>query len=111
MSIHGFGSTSVKNTFFSYTTSNGITREENAVLIKDVNSKDEDQILRINGFYSYTDEANIVHRVDYIADENGYKILERPLFVSAGFADTKEISTDALASLAGWWGIEDRLYS
>lgn len=73
-----------------------------------MNSKDEDQILRINGFYSYTDEANIVHRVDYVADENGYKILSKAPSVPTagrgyayGAQEPKGISTAALASLGG----------
>ncbi|XP_045472430.1 larval cuticle protein 65Ag1-like isoform X1 [Harmonia axyridis] len=59
---------------FSYTTSNGITRYENGVLIRDPNRKsDEDEILRVNGYYLYTGEDNNLYRVDYIADENGYR--------------------------------------
>ncbi|XP_044752639.1 larval cuticle protein 1-like isoform X2 [Coccinella septempunctata] len=65
--------------FFSYTTSNGITREENAVIVDDPNGKNEEnQIIRINGYYSYTDKDNNLYRVDYVADENGYIILEKP---------------------------------
>lgn len=82
-----------------------------------MNSKDEDQILRINGFYSYTDEANIVHRVDYVADENGYKILSKAPSVPTagrgyayGAQEPKGISTAALASLGGSWAMEDRIF-
>ncbi|XP_044751783.1 larval cuticle protein 1-like isoform X2 [Coccinella septempunctata] len=61
---------------FSYSTSNGITRQENAVIIGDPNRmNDDNQIIRVNGFYSYTDKDNNVYRVDYVADENGYRVL------------------------------------
>ncbi|XP_044750533.1 uncharacterized protein LOC123310907 [Coccinella septempunctata] len=103
--------------FFSYTTSNGITRQESAVLVNDPNSKnDEDQIIRITGYYSYIDNDNNIFLVDYVADENGYNISRKepsyPAPPVRGYSQSNSedvyeseqqmgISSAALASLGG----------
>ncbi|XP_044752766.1 larval cuticle protein 1-like isoform X1 [Coccinella septempunctata] len=71
---------------FSYSTSNGITRQENAFIIGDPNRiNDDNQIIIVNGFYSYTDKDNNMYRVEYVADENGYRVLEKtPLSAPSG---------------------------
>ncbi|XP_044751784.1 larval cuticle protein 1-like isoform X3 [Coccinella septempunctata] len=103
---------------FSYSTSNGITRQENAVIIGDPNRiNDDNQIIRVNGFYSYTDKDNNVYRVEYVADENGYRVLEKAPPKARPYApsiqpqgepgeayspkELKPISYAALASLSG----------
>ncbi|XP_044752919.1 larval cuticle protein 1-like [Coccinella septempunctata] len=89
---------------FSYSTSNGITRQENAVIIGDPNRmNDDNQIIRVNGFYSYTDKDNNVYRVDYVADENGYRVLEKapPSEPSGGFGAPGFASSAGSAPFAG----------
>ncbi|XP_045472432.1 larval cuticle protein 65Ag1-like isoform X3 [Harmonia axyridis] len=96
---------------FSYKTSNGIRRYENGVLIRDPNRKnDEDQILRVDGYYLYTGEDNKVYYVNYKADENGYRTLKGGGGYGGGYGggvaptqppQTKSISSAALASLSG----------
>ncbi|KAK9869778.1 hypothetical protein WA026_003510 [Henosepilachna vigintioctopunctata] len=58
---------------YEYITSNGISGKETGQFSKDTQSKNpEDVILRVTGFYSYTDAAGKNQRVDYTADENGF---------------------------------------
>ncbi|XP_044752643.1 endocuticle structural glycoprotein ABD-5-like isoform X2 [Coccinella septempunctata] len=85
--------------FFSYETSNGIKRQENAYT-------DENQVLRVNGYYAYIDKDNNPYRVNYVADENGYNIVTRPPLAYTTTRpfrpqEPKGISSAALASLGG----------
>ncbi|XP_045472457.1 larval cuticle protein 16/17-like [Harmonia axyridis] len=102
--------------FLNYSTSNGITRVEYGILTKDLNNKnDEDQILRVYGYYSYFGENNKQYRVTYRADENGYRTFQQPPSPPSTYAprayemtfgegkdeQSHSISSAALASLGG----------
>lgn len=54
-------------------TPNGITREETGRL---VNVDKTDQFVAVEGSYSYTDPDGKEIFVSYIADENGFHVLE-----------------------------------
>lgn len=56
-------------TIFSFETSNGIKRQEQAVR---EDPKDPDSPLIVTGFYTYIGNDNVVYKVEYIADRNGY---------------------------------------
>ncbi|XP_044752768.1 cuticle protein CP14.6-like isoform X2 [Coccinella septempunctata] len=98
---------------FSYDTSNGITRKENANWIRNLNNKDdENPVIRVNGYYSYIDKDNNMYEVYYIADNDGFKTFKKPpttkptgvILKSFDIYDSKEqmeISSAALASLGG----------
>ena len=58
---------------FSYETSNGIQRQEQAV---PEDPKDPDSPLVVTGFYTYIGDDNVVYKVEYIADRNGYNIVK-----------------------------------
>lgn len=57
--------------YFSYETSNGITRSESGRL---VNVGQEDEHIEVSGSYSYTDTDGKPVSVFYTADENGFQI-------------------------------------
>lgn len=73
---------------FSYKTSNNIGQEQ-VFLIKDENLKDK---FEIRGNYYYTDTDGKPVNVNYIADENGFRIL-KPVIT--------RFNSATLASLAG----------
>ncbi|KAL3283226.1 hypothetical protein HHI36_006374 [Cryptolaemus montrouzieri] len=54
---------------FEYVTSNGISRSETGRFIKDLSGN---EILKVDGFYSYEDDTGKLQRVQYHADENGF---------------------------------------
>lgn len=60
------------NIFFSYKTSNGIEQQQ-LFLVKDENLND---ILQIRGSYQYTDTNGKLVEVNYVADENGYRVVK-----------------------------------
>lgn len=55
---------------YSYETSNGIAADQQGYL-KNRGTNLEAQV--VQGSYSYTGPDGILYRVDYIADENGYR--------------------------------------
>ncbi|XP_026751362.2 endocuticle structural glycoprotein SgAbd-5-like [Galleria mellonella] len=63
------------NYYFSFKTSNGISREESGEVR---NSGQNNQFIFIRGFYTYTDPDGQEVKVNYIADDNGYQIVSSP---------------------------------
>ncbi|CAK1604172.1 unnamed protein product [Parnassius mnemosyne] len=68
------------NYFFSYLTSNGITRQESGHL---VNAGQPDEHVDVEGFYSYTDSDGVLQNIYYTADANGYAIRTKPSYVNS----------------------------
>lgn len=64
--------------YFSYETSNGLEREEEGTPAL---GKDNTPILRVKGFYSYY-SGNDKVKVNYEADEDGYRESPAPLLVA-----------------------------
>ncbi|KAL3283225.1 hypothetical protein HHI36_006373 [Cryptolaemus montrouzieri] len=59
---------------FEYTTSNGITRQETGHLkvVTNPDTREPDEIMDVEGFYSYTGDDGKLYQVTYHADENGF---------------------------------------
>ncbi|XP_017476868.1 PREDICTED: flexible cuticle protein 12-like [Rhagoletis zephyria] len=55
---------------FSFETSDGIKRDESAEL---VDTGTGEKIWRVEGYYSWTAPDGKQYRVDFVADENGYR--------------------------------------
>ncbi|KAG5862488.1 hypothetical protein JTB14_007794 [Gonioctena quinquepunctata] len=60
----------VSNYNFSYETSDGSRREEEAKL---TNAGSKKEALVVQGSYSYVGTDGVTYKVTYIADENGYR--------------------------------------
>ncbi|CAG5040095.1 unnamed protein product [Parnassius apollo] len=82
------------NYFFSYVTSNGITRQESGHL---VNAGQPDEHVDVEGFYSYTDSDGVLQSIYYTADTNGYSIRTKPLLIQTPFS----LPETVVASLLG----------
>ncbi|XP_044752641.1 flexible cuticle protein 12-like [Coccinella septempunctata] len=59
---------------FEYTTSNGITRQETGHIkvVTDPDTRELDEIMDVEGLYSYTGDDGKFYRVTYTSNENGY---------------------------------------
>ncbi|XP_045472428.1 cuticle protein CP14.6-like [Harmonia axyridis] len=59
---------------FEYTTSNGITRQETGHIkvVTDPETRQPDEIMDVEGLYSYTGDDGKFYQVTYHSDENGY---------------------------------------
>lgn len=56
---------------YAYETNNGIAAEESGVVDSSVNGVGGGT--RVQGFYEYIGDDGLKYRVDYIADENGFR--------------------------------------
>lgn len=59
------------NYHFAYETDNGIAAEESGVVDTSVNGVGGGT--KVRGFYEYIGDDGLKYRVDYVADENGYR--------------------------------------
>lgn len=59
---------------FRYTTSNGITRQETGHIkvVTNPDTREPDEIMDVEGLYSYTGTDGKFYQVTYTSDENGY---------------------------------------
>ena len=61
-------------------------------------------VLRVTGWYSYYTPDGVMHRVDFVADENGYRVESEPSSVEEEFTPNVEagpIDRTVLLSLVG----------
>lgn len=56
--------------FYSYETSDGVSRQESAVL---KNQGSENEALSVRGTVSWTADDGQVYTLNYVADENGFQ--------------------------------------
>uniref|UniRef100_A0A453Z3T9 Uncharacterized protein n=1 Tax=Anopheles quadriannulatus TaxID=34691 RepID=A0A453Z3T9_ANOQN len=64
---------------FSYETKDGQAREEVGTIDPSTG------VLTVTGWYSYRTPDGVTQRVDFVADENGYRIVDQPPNVVAQF--------------------------
>lgn len=55
---------------FSYETSDGQTRKENAFVVETL---DKGPVLVVTGSYSYIGPDSVTYKVHYVADDNGFR--------------------------------------
>ncbi|XP_040156448.1 larval cuticle protein 16/17-like [Anopheles arabiensis] len=83
---------------FSYETKDGQAREEVGTIDPSTG------VLRVTGWYSYYTPDGVMHRVDFVADENGYRVESEPSSVEEEFTPNVEagpIDRTVLLSLVG----------
>ncbi|KAK5646567.1 hypothetical protein RI129_005031 [Pyrocoelia pectoralis] len=97
--------------YFKYETSNGIFREEYGKIVL-INNE---EIMVVHGRYSYLGDDNMLHTVNYVADDKGYRIekdQETEYHFSGGdggggsaIVAQRPISSNAVKTLQGGYGI------
>ncbi|XP_049298317.1 larval cuticle protein 65Ag1-like [Anopheles funestus] len=84
---------------FSYETKDGQAREEVGTIDPSTG------VMTVTGWYSYRTPDGATHRVDFIADENGYRTVEEPGFavpeVETAVVAAAPINNALLLSLVG----------
>ncbi|XP_053674495.1 larval cuticle protein 1-like [Anopheles nili] len=79
---------------FSYVTRDGQEREEVGMI--DLNKG----VLTVRGWYSFRAPDGTTHRVDFVADENGYRVTNEPV-VDGPLPAVGQIDKTLLLSLVG----------